>query len=74
MTSETIKFEAFGETLNITNWAKRSGMSRRTLRDRIAGGMSVEDALTKPVRHAKGMSKVPQIQKRRREQASEERE
>lgn len=38
-----------GETLCVTDWAKRIGMSKSTLRDRLASGWSVSDALTLPV-------------------------
>lgn len=39
-----------GETMCLTDWAKRFGMSKGVLRDRIARGMSVEEALMTPVR------------------------
>ena len=43
-------FEFNGEKLCLTDWAKRYGMRKVTLHDRLARGMSIEAALTKPVR------------------------
>lgn len=39
-----------GETMCMTDWAKRYGMSKGTLQNRLESGMSVEEALTTPVR------------------------
>lgn len=36
---------AFGETLNVAEWARRLGMSRQTLRHRLEAGWSPEDAV-----------------------------
>jgi hypothetical protein len=46
------KFSLNGETLTESEWARRIGISRESLRDRINNGWSVEKALTTPpVRH-----------------------
>ncbi len=42
-----------GETLVISEWARRLGFSKQTIRDRIAAGWSTEKALTEPVRKTK---------------------
>lgn len=39
-----------GERMCMADWAKRLGMRKGTLSDRLARGMSVEEALTTPVR------------------------
>lgn len=39
-----------GERMCMADWAKRFGMRNGTLSDRLARGMSVEEALTTPVR------------------------
>lgn len=39
-----------GETLCLSEWARRTGMDKSLLRGRLERGWSVEDALTKPVR------------------------
>jgi len=39
-----------GERLCLADWAKRFGMRKGTLHDRLARGMSVREALTTPVR------------------------
>jgi len=42
---------AFGETLTVAEWAKRTGMAPSTLADRLyRHGWTVERALTEPVR------------------------
>jgi hypothetical protein len=38
-----------GITDTVAGWAKRAGMRRDTLRSRIAGGWTLERALTEPV-------------------------
>lgn len=38
-----------GETQTVSEWARRFGLKRTTLRHRIAKGWSVEKALTTPV-------------------------
>lgn len=47
---DNVVLEFRGERMCLTDWAKRSGMSKGTLRDRLARGMSIEEALTTPVR------------------------
>jgi hypothetical protein len=43
-----------GETLSISEWGLRTGISRYTISARIEVGWSVEQALTQPVDHRKG--------------------
>jgi hypothetical protein len=40
-----------GETLTLTQWADRVGVSRGALVDRLSKGMTLADAITTPVRH-----------------------
>jgi hypothetical protein len=40
---------AFGETLSISEWSRRVGTDRRTLRRYLEQGMPPEEALTRPV-------------------------
>jgi hypothetical protein len=47
--SDNRNIECNGETHCLTDWASMLGMSRSTLRNRLALGWSIEDALTKPV-------------------------
>ncbi len=42
-----------GETLTETQWRRKLGFNRGTIRQRIVNGWSVEDALTTPSRHKK---------------------
>ena len=42
-----------GQTLCITEWARRLGVSREALRNRIQRGWSVEDAICRPFRGKK---------------------
>jgi hypothetical protein len=42
-----------GEAKTISEWAEITGIHKVTIRARIVQGMSVEDALTKPVKYAK---------------------
>lgn len=45
------KVEAFGEAHTISEWARLYGIKRKTLHERIyRGGMTIERALTKPVK------------------------
>lgn len=45
-----VVLEFRGERMCLVDWAKRFGMSKGTLGDRLKRGMSVEEALTTPVR------------------------
>ena len=38
-----------GETKNLTQWAKKYNISVTTLSDRLKAGLSIEEAVTKPV-------------------------
>jgi hypothetical protein len=42
-----------GETLSITQWARRTGMSRQVIHYRLRNGWSIHDTLTQPM-HPKG--------------------
>lgn len=44
--SHTRRLTALGRTLSVSGWAREIGITRESLRDRLARGMSVEDALT----------------------------
>lgn len=39
-----------GETLTLTQWSERFGISKTTLKERLNSGWPIEDALLKPVR------------------------
>ena len=41
--------KAFGRTLTTAQWAELAGMDRKTIRLRIASGMTPEEALTAPL-------------------------
>ncbi len=52
--SHTRMLTAFNRTLSVSAWAREIGITRESLRDRLARGMSVEDALSKaPVGHGR---------------------
>lgn len=44
------RFEAFGESLTSAEWGKRFGLKPWTVNNRVSAGMSVEQALSKPIR------------------------
>lgn len=46
-----------GETLSVTEWAKRTGITSTTIRARLAMGWTVADALTRPVDKSKKPAK-----------------
>lgn len=46
-TARVLEFD--GRSLNVATWARLIGMSKEGLKSRLDKGMSVEDALTKPV-------------------------
>lgn len=48
-TSRSHKVTAFGKTMTLTEWAKQVGMDRKTLRLRLANGMTPEEAVTHPI-------------------------
>jgi hypothetical protein len=50
-----------GETLCMSDMAKRYGMTKGTLRDRILRGMSLKDALTTPVRRIRRDTQFMQV-------------
>jgi hypothetical protein len=57
--SNTRWIEFNGERLSLTMWARRTGLSRDTIRGRLDRlGWSVEKALTTPVRSRKGGKKT----------------
>jgi len=45
--AHTKRLMAFGRTQSVSAWAREIGITRESLRDRLAKGMSVEDALSK---------------------------
>lgn len=47
-----------GKTRSLTEWAREYGFGFCTLRERLARGMSFEDALTLPPNYAHGKTKV----------------
>lgn len=47
---DNVMLEFRGERLCLTDWARRFGMKKGTLRSRLESGLSVEEALTIPVR------------------------
>ena len=50
--SHTRLINALGRTLSVSAWAREIGITRESLRDRIARGMRIEEALTKvPAKH-----------------------
>lgn len=63
---QTVMLTFNGETLCITDWAKRIGMRKNTLIHRISRGWSVERALTEPstrsiISGRKSKSSVPPV-------------
>lgn len=54
----TTKIEFNGQTYSISEWARITGMNRRTLQNRLKSkSYTIEDALTKPVN--KNLSRYP---------------
>jgi hypothetical protein len=47
-----------GQTMTLIQWARRLGINKTTLRDRLViGGWSVEKALSTPIRERKARAK-----------------
>lgn len=49
--TDTIWITYKGETLSLSRWAEKYDINRGTLRSRLDRGLSLQDALEKPVRH-----------------------
>ena len=47
---DNVMLEFRGERMCLTDWAKRAGMTKGTLRSRLLSGMTIQEALTTPVR------------------------
>jgi len=47
--ASTKRYELNGESLTIVQWARKTGLRRKTISHRINAGWSIEDALTKPL-------------------------
>jgi hypothetical protein len=44
---------AYGRTLSVSQWAKRTGIPNRTILDRLQRGWSPERAISEPIRAKK---------------------
>lgn len=69
-TRRNVYYSAFGETLCLAEWSRRYNMQTCTLKARIHRGMTVEDALTVPVRRALTDDEKADIVNRRNSGAS----